>query len=110
MEWFDGLVAYLQSWAHNLKFWVAIGLLGQCLFASRFIVQWWYSERAKRVVIPTAFWWMSLAGGAIVLAYGIHEKNLVVTVGQLPGTLVYARNLWLLRTSRRREIVNEEGP
>ena len=106
MESLGQEIGYFQSWIHNLSPWVAIGLAGQALFASRFIVQWWCSEKAKRVVIPPAVWWMSLGGGLIVLSYGIHEKDLVITLGQLPGSLVYARNLWLLRTSRRQEIVS----
>ena len=46
---------FFASWAHNFNFWLAVGFLGQAIFASRFIVQWWFSERAKRVVVPTVF-------------------------------------------------------
>ncbi len=50
------------------KTWLAIGLLGQALFSARFIVQWLQSERVKKSVIPSAFWYFSMAGGATLLA------------------------------------------
>ena len=50
------------------KTWLAIGLIGQALFSARFIVQWLQSERVKKSVIPSAFWYFSMAGGATLLA------------------------------------------
>src|SRR3546814_20376926 len=44
--------------------WLAIGFLGQAFFTMRFGLQWFASERAKRSVIPIAFWYFSLLGGA----------------------------------------------
>ncbi len=81
--------------------WVTVGLLGQLMFTGRFIVQWLASERAKRSVVPVAFWYFSLLGGAIVLAYGIHKLDPVIILGQLPGTVIYSRNLWLIRSEKR---------
>ncbi len=43
--------------------WIGIGFVGQALFSARFIVQWLASERAKRSLIPMAFWYFSLLGG-----------------------------------------------
>lgn len=99
--------AFLESWAHNWSFWLAIGFFGQALFASRFIIQWLYSERAKRVVVPTAFWWISLAGGLVLTVYAIHKRDLVFTLGQFSGLFIYSRNLWLLHTAKRREVVTD---
>ena len=48
--------------------WLVVGFAGQALFSMRFIVQWWYSERQKRSVIPVAFWFYSLAGGVTLLS------------------------------------------
>ena len=48
----------------NLVFWLTIGFLGQALFTARFLVQWLASERKRRSVVPVAFWWLSLLGGA----------------------------------------------
>ncbi|MGV8949756.1 MAG: lipid-A-disaccharide synthase N-terminal domain-containing protein [Cypionkella sp.] len=84
--------------------WLLVGLLGQLAFTARFIVQWIASERAKASVMPVAFWYLSIIGSLIVLAYGIHKLDLVIIMGQLPGTVVYARNLWLIRKGNRVEV------
>jgi len=76
-------------------------LVGQTLFMMRFIVQWIHSERHQKSMIPVSFWYFSLSGGVIVLAYGIHRVDPVIILGQLPGTFVYARNLILIRREHR---------
>ena len=81
--------------------WLAVGLLGQLMFTARFIVQWIASERAGRSVVPLAFWYFSLIGGAVVLVYGIHKLEPVIILGQLPGVVIYSRNLWLIRAERK---------
>ena len=55
--------------------------------------------------MPMAFWYLSIAGGLIVLAYGIHKLDLVIILGQLPGVVVYSRNIWLIRRGRARDLV-----
>jgi len=80
--------------------WYTIGFLGQATFGSRFFVQWIASERARRVLVPRLFWYLSLLGGAALLAYAIHRRDPVFAVGQGLGLLVYARNLVLERSPR----------
>ena len=75
--------------------WLTVGLLGQLMFTARFLVQWWASEK-----VPVDFWYFSILGSLIVLAYGIHKLEPVIIIGQLPGTVIYARNLWLLRKEK----------
>ena len=77
--------------------WHGIGIFGQCMFFSRFLVQWLSSERAKRVVIPVAFWYLSLFGGLITLAYAFQRQEPVFMAGQAIGIFVYTRNLILHR-------------
>lgn len=81
--------------------WVLVGLFGQIMFTMRFIVQWVASERAQASVVPVAFWYFSLAGGLIVLAYGLQKWEPVIILGQLPGTVIYTRNLMLIHKARR---------
>lgn len=81
--------------------WLAIGFLGQALFSARFIVQWLVSEKRRRSVTPVAFWYFSLAGGVILLAYAIHRRDKVFMVGQATGLIVYVRNLMLILRPRR---------
>ena len=80
--------------------WLTVGLLGQLMFTARLVVQWWASEKAGRSVVPVTFWYFSILGSLIVLAYGIHKLEPVIIIGQLPGTVIYARNLWLLRKEK----------
>jgi lipid-A-disaccharide synthase-like uncharacterized protein len=77
--------------------WLFVGFAGQALFSARFLVQWIVSERARRSVVPTAFWYLSLGGGATLLAYAIRRADPVFVVGQAAGLAVYLRNLWLIR-------------
>ena len=86
--------------AFTLTLWTAIGFLGQAFFSMRFIVQWISSERVRRSVIPTAFWYFSLGGGIILLAYAIHREDPVFILGQAAGLVIYARNLYFILRER----------
>lgn len=79
---------------HNL--WIGVGFVGQALFTMRFLVQWLQSERQRRSVTPLAFWYFSLAGGMVLLAYAIHRRDPVFIVGQATGVFIYVRNLQLI--------------
>ena len=81
--------------------WLAVGFLGQALFSARFIVQWLSSEKMKKSVIPSAFWYFSLVGGATLLAYAIHRRDPVFILGQAAGLFIYFRNLQFLWRDRR---------
>ena len=76
--------------------WIVIGFIGQALFFGRFFVQWIASERRKQSVVPRSFWYLSLAGGAVLLSYAIHRRDPVFIVGQATGFLIYTRNLWFI--------------
>jgi lipid-A-disaccharide synthase-like uncharacterized protein len=82
--------------------WLGIGFFGQALFSLRFLVQWFQSERARKSVIPVAFWYFSLGGGLTLLAYAIYRADPVFIIGQAMGLVVYVRNLRLIRHERRR--------
>jgi lipid-A-disaccharide synthase-like uncharacterized protein len=82
--------------------WLAIGLAGQALFSARFLVQWLVSEKRRESVIPVAFWYLSLAGSAVLLTYSIYRKDPVFILGQSMGSFIYLRNLWLIRQKRLR--------
>jgi lipid-A-disaccharide synthase-like uncharacterized protein len=92
---FDGVAATATPW-----YWWVIGFGGQLVYAGRFWVQWLASERAKQSVIPIAFWWISIAGGLLTLAYAIYRVDPVFILGQLSGTFIYARNLVLIKGAK----------
>jgi lipid-A-disaccharide synthase-like uncharacterized protein len=76
--------------------WIATGFLGQGLFFGRWIVQWLASERSASSKVPISFWYLSLVGGLITLAYAIYRKDPVFIAGQSIGAVVYVRNLMLI--------------
>lgn len=82
--------------------WIGLGFGAQAMFTMRFVVQWLASERARRSVMPVAFWYFSLAGGLLLLAYAIHRGDPVFIVGQASGLVVYSRNLYFIHRDRLR--------
>ena len=88
----DGELAHAGS-----RVWLAVGVLGQGLWTARFPLQWVLSERAGRSHFPPVFWWLSLAGNGLLLAYALHLGDPVFVLGFLPGPLLQARNLVLAR-------------
>lgn len=88
----------------NWTYWLLFGFAGQALFTARFLVQWLASERKRDSVMPVAFWWLSLAGGTVLLIYVIHQKDPVLIVGQGMGVFIYLRNLRLIAKGKRRAL------
>jgi lipid-A-disaccharide synthase-like uncharacterized protein len=84
------------------KTWLVVGLIGQGLFSARFFVQWLQSEKLKKSVIPSAFWYFSMAGGITLLAYAIHRRDPVFIIGQGTGLFIYFRNLQFVWRDRRK--------
>ena len=97
-EWLFGLL-HVHSWVEF--WWVVIGLGGQLMFTARFLVQWIASERVRRSVVPVAFWYFSILGGSILLAYAIYRRDPVFILGQAMGLFIYVRNLYLIHVSKR---------
>lgn len=81
----------------DLAVWIGVGLLGQALFGARFLVQWIYSEIRGKSRVPRAFWYLSIAGGVLVLAYAIHRDEWPFIVGEVVTLLIFMRNVQLLR-------------
>ena len=103
----------LLDWLHavfvqQFDAWVILGLVAQGLFTMRFVVQWLASERAKRSVVPVAFWFFSLGGGALLFLYAIVRQDPVFILGQGLGLFIYIRNLWLIANERKAMRVNGE--
>ena len=80
--------------------WLGVGFLGQLVFSLRFFVQWIASERRRESVIPVAFWYISLAGTALLFAYATYRRDPVFMLGQSFGFVVYIRNLMLIYRKR----------
>ena len=76
---------------------IVVGFAGQGLFAMRFIIQWLSSEKQAKSVIPVAFWYFSIGGGAVLLLYAIWRQDPVIICGQGLGLFIYLRNLYFIR-------------
>lgn len=95
MDWLTNLM-----W-HNGNFlgiewntWKVIGWVGNFTFFSRFFVQWYATEKLKRVVVPVSFWWLSLLGSLLLLSYALFYKRDSVFIFAYAFTwLPYIRNL-----------------
>ncbi|HEX7340527.1 MAG TPA: lipid-A-disaccharide synthase N-terminal domain-containing protein [Rhodanobacteraceae bacterium] len=70
---FHNIVHALVS--YQLTPWKVVGLLGMALFTSRWFVQLYATRKLKRVVVPQAFWWLSVCGSLMMLAYFTVGKN-----------------------------------
>ena len=86
------------------QLWLGIGLLGQALFSARFLLQWIASERRRQSVIPTPFWYFSIAGGLTLLAYALYRRDPVFILGQSAGVFIYARNLYFIHRPPARAV------
>ena len=107
-ELFNALAAYLHD-VFVIKFdgWVILGFVAQAFFTMRFVVQWIASERARKSVVPVAFWFFSLGGGTLLLVYALYRRDPVFIAGQALGLLVYTRNLYfIILTGRQSSAAN----
>ncbi len=86
----------------QLDFWILFGLIGQAMFTMRFFIQWIASERRKESVIPVSFWYFSLGGGLMLLAYAFHRMDPVFILAYLPGNFIYFRNLYFIYRKKAR--------
>ena len=89
--------------------WLIVGFLGQMFFSARFIVQWIASERARKSIIPAAFWLFSVGGGATLLAYAIYRRDPVFIVGQAGGLFIYGRNIFFVWREKRGDAAASTG-
>ena len=82
----------------NIPFWLLIlGIVSQLIFTFRFVYQWLYSEFKKVSALPFGFWLLSLVGSLSILVYAIFRRDPVLFVGHGLGTIIYTRNLFLIK-------------
>jgi lipid-A-disaccharide synthase-like uncharacterized protein len=91
----------MNTWMNG---WVLFGFFGQAIFASRFIFQWIASEKKKESFVPLSFWYLSIAGGIVLLVYALYKRDPVFAVGQASGLVVYVRNLMLIAKKKERDV------
>jgi lipid-A-disaccharide synthase-like uncharacterized protein len=78
--------------------WKVIGWMGNAIFSTRFLVQWYATEKRQEVVVPPLFWWLSLAGSLLLLSYALfHERDSVFIFAYAFTWIPYIRNLLIHR-------------
>ena len=97
----EKLIAWYASTSATEMVWIGLGFFAQALFMMRFVVQWIASERVKRSIVPETFWYFSIAGGVLLLAYSIYRVDPVYMFGQGLGLLIYFRNLYFVWTHKK---------
>ncbi|MCA0932681.1 lipid-A-disaccharide synthase N-terminal domain-containing protein [Lutimonas saemankumensis] len=85
----------------NIPWWlIVLGSVAQVIFNLRFIYQWIYSEKRKESVLPLGFWFLSVTGSSLIIIYAVLRRDPVLFVGHLFGTVVYIRNIYLMKSSK----------
>lgn len=82
----------------DIPLWLLLlGSIAQVTFTLRFVYQWIYSERHKESSLPLGFWILSLTGAMLIFAYAVFRKDPVLLVGHSLGSVIYIRNIILLK-------------
>lgn len=89
--------------------WLAVGVLGQALFALRFLIQWIATEIRRKSVVPTVFWYLSIVAASLQCAAFTQRKEWVFAAGMVATILIYGRNLWFLHRGPERSASFEGG-
>lgn len=100
MDWLNHLFSSDKFLGIEWSVWKVIGWLGNLVFFSRFFVQWYATEKKKQVVVPQAFWWLSLIGSVTLLAYSLHQKDSVFIFAYAFTWIPYIRNLMIHRKNK----------
>lgn len=82
--------------------WKVVGWLGNVVFTSRFLIQWYATEKQGRVVVPPLFWWLSLVGALLLLSYAaVYQRDSVFVAAYAFSWIPYLRNLFIHRRTER---------
>jgi lipid-A-disaccharide synthase-like uncharacterized protein len=89
------LAALMEFMWTDSVWWTLLGFVAQALFSARFLVQWLASEKHRRVVVPVHFWYYSIIGGWLNLAYTTHIWKAPLILGAVASLITSHRNLYL---------------
>src|SRR5438093_6554965 len=113
MDWLTNLLWHEgkflgTDWTFWTIFWNIVGWSGNAVFSSRFLVQWYATEKKKQVVVPALFWWLSLAGSLLLLSYAVfYDRHYVVVFAYAFTWIPYIRNLVNAYAKRSEEHTSE---
>ena len=79
------------------NYWIFLfGLIPQSLFSARMFVQWFLSEKSKKVVSPVIYWQLSLFASFLMFIYGWLRVDFAIILGQFFSYYIYIWNLDIL--------------
>ncbi len=81
--------------------WHMFGFLSASLFAGRFWIQWWFSEKDRKSNLSPTFWWLSLSGALLTLCYAVYIRDVILTLSHCAGMIPYIRNLMLINKAQK---------
>ncbi|HEY3700568.1 MAG TPA: lipid-A-disaccharide synthase N-terminal domain-containing protein [Spongiibacteraceae bacterium] len=96
----------LQAFGVTITPWKLIGYLGVALFAGRWFVQMLASRKRGKSVVPRLFWYMSISGSLLLLAYFVFGKN--DSVGILSNLFPFTVALYNLHLENKLHRANQE--
>ena len=73
----------------------SVGFIAQLLFSGRLTLQWILSEKSKKILTPTLYWWLSLLASFLLFVYGYLREDFAIMLGQVLTYFIYIRNLQL---------------
>lgn len=80
--------------------WTLVGIAAQVFFFSRFILQWYMSEKTGKITVPITFWFLSLIGSALLLLYAFVRHDVVFTITAILQLGLFSRSLILARRNQ----------
>lgn len=83
----------------KFDFWTIWGFASQGFFFSRFILQWYQSEKLGKITIPHAFWTLSLIGSVMLFVYAVARRDIVFLVAGIFQLIIFSRSYIISRRS-----------
>lgn len=92
--------------------WKIIGVVGASMFASRWLVQGYYSRKAGKPVTPRIFWVMSIIGSLMTLSYFVFsaKRDMVGVLQNIFPSTVAVYMLWLDLTHEKKTAMAAAQP
>lgn len=96
-DFMNSPIPWLVWTGMHMSPWKLIGLTGALMFGGRWLVQFVASRRARKPVIPRVFWYMSIVGSLMTLAYFLFsaKQDAVGVVQNLFPAFTAAYSLYL---------------
>ena len=85
-----------HGWFTRFNWIYLFGLIPSALFSARMLIQWFLSEKTKKVVSPVIYWQLSLVASFLMFIYGWLRGDFAIVFGQLFSYYIYIWNLNVL--------------